>query len=57
MLKVIGLGNILRGDDGIGAVIIKTLLSSLKPLKKERSQNRSNSAMQDLMLSPFWIIS
>ena len=25
MLKVIGLGNILRGDDGIGAVIIKTL--------------------------------
>jgi hydrogenase maturation protease len=25
MLKVIGLGNILRGDDGIGPVIIETL--------------------------------
>jgi len=33
MLKVIGLGNILRGDDGIGPVIIRELEKSYKSLQ------------------------
>ena len=33
MLKVIGLGNILRGDDGIGPVIIQNLEQSGKSLQ------------------------
>jgi hydrogenase maturation protease len=32
MLKVIGLGNILRGDDGIGPVIIETLEKKKLPI-------------------------
>ena len=32
MLKVIGLGNILRGDDGIGPIIIQKLEESSKSL-------------------------
>ena len=32
MLKVIGLGNLLRGDDGIGPTIIEQLREDLSPL-------------------------
>ncbi len=45
MLTVIGLGNILRGDDGIGPVIIEQLEGEISPLKTKLLDAGSDAFM------------
>jgi hydrogenase maturation protease len=53
MLKVIGLGNILRGDDGIGPKIIHELRESLKSLRVEPIDAGSDAfTVLDHLLGP-----
>jgi hydrogenase maturation protease len=47
MLKVIGLGNSLRGDDGIGSEVIKKLLTET---------NKANFELYDAGSDPFSIL-